>query len=262
MSELRNCLREWLLTAAFLVLVVISLPLLVFLAFLGRMVLVAAAVAALVGGVALLLVNPRFRHWVRAQTALQTSYKGLHLDADVGLHPGHCWARVDPDEVVVGADDLVQTVLGPVESVEFPALGRRVERGDHLVVLRRGDRSLELPAPVSGTVISQNNALRERPWLVNQAPFSRGWVLRLRGDRPWTDRRRLLRGGKAQAWFHREVDRLISLLLPGGLSEKDLISVLPDDGSLVEGLYRQIDDEAWERLKEAFFTPEGSMARS
>ena len=48
--------------------------------------------------------------------------------------------------------------------------------------LRRGGRAIELRAPVSGTVVGSNEALHDRPRLVNDEPFARGWAVRIRAD--------------------------------------------------------------------------------
>lgn len=244
-------MRETLTVGAALVLVVVALPLLAVLSLVGRAVFFAAALAAVVAGILLFALSPRFRAWLRAETEGEMTLSGLRLATDVAVHPGHSWARVEPDQVWVGADDLVAAVLGPPTAVETPAVGSRVRRGEPLVELRRGERRVTLPAPVSGTVLGRNGELDRRPWLLREEPYAGGWLLRLRSDAPRAQRRKLLSGGAARAWFRKEVDRLLTVLTPGGT----LAPALPDGGTLVGELYRQIDDPTWERLSATLFTP-------
>lgn len=234
--------KEWLRTGAMVVLVVACLPVVVALAFVGRVVLLPLAALAVLGG--LICFGLALREAFRTGMAPQINYKGLHLAGDVGIHPGHCWARFKPNEIELGADDVAQTMLGPVETVDMPAAGSKVRQGDCLFRLRRKGRSLEIRSPVSGTVLASNQKLQDRPWLVNEQPFSEGWAVRLRGERPQEESGILLFGSKAQAWFRNEVDRLIGCLL----SDQAGLSSLVDGGTLVENLHSHIDDEAWQRL--------------
>ena len=256
MTHTRTRFNDWLLFGATLILLVLCLPILAAFAFATRFVLVGVAAVALAGGVVAYALSPRFRDWLSVFAEQQFAYKGLLLATDVAVSPSHSWARIEPEVVQVGADDLAQAVLGPVDGVDLPAAGRRVRRGEGVARLRRGDRAIELRAPVSGTVVGSNEALRDRPRLVNDEPFAGGWAVRIRADDPRADRRRLLRGKAARDWFRREVDRLIGSVLAEGAPAPSL----PDGGPLVGELYRQIDDRAWQRVTAAFFDREPDAA--
>ena len=59
----------------------------------------------------------------------------------------------------------------------------------------------------------------------------------------------LLRGSQARSWFRQEIDRLLTTVL----GHPTLQPALPDGGTFVDGLYREIDDETWKKLTETFF---------
>lgn len=240
---------RWLQIGAALGILLLALPLLTAAAFVGRFVLLAAAlVAVVVGGVAA-ASSPRFRAWLGELGAPETSYKGLRLATDVALSPVHAWVRGDGDGVEVGVDDVAPTVLGPVSMVELPAVGRWFQRGEPIAHLRRGDRSVPIRAPISGVVTSRNEALHLRPELVNDAPYSDGWIARLRSDGRGEDRSWLQRGRQARAWFRNEIDRLVPVLL----GPEDATRVAADGGQLVGQVHREINDAAWQRLCAGFF---------
>jgi glycine cleavage system H lipoate-binding protein len=218
-------------------------------ALLARPLLLLAIVLAVAACPVLYFVSPRFRAWFEEGSPPLVSCRGLHLATDIAVHPTHSWARIRQAEVAVGADDLMQATLGPVERVELPAVGSRVGQGDRLFSLQRGNRRVEVKAPVSGTVVNTNEALLQHPSLVNELPFSEGWVVRLRADDFRADSRRLFRGKLARGWFRHETDRLIATVSTGAAS----MHCLPDGGTVVSDLYRQIDDQAWTGLTEAFF---------
>lgn len=202
----------------------------------------------------LYIVNPSFRGWIDAKIDDQIQCKGLRLVSGIDFHPSHSWARILLRHVLVGADDLVQAVLGPVQAVDLPEVGKRVKEGDRLFSLRRGNRCVEVRAPISGTVVATNEKLVRHPAFVNDEPFHRGWVVRLRPANVCEDRQRLLHGEEARTWFGREIDRLITSLH----ATEELKTCLADGGALTHDFYRHIDDDAWSRLTENFFAPKAS----
>jgi len=239
---------EWLRVGGYVALVVIALPVIAALAFVGRGVVLAAAIVMVVAGLAAYVVSPSFRAWIETSTEPELSYSGLRLGTGVAFHPFHAWARIEGDEATVGADDLVQATLGPVDDVVLPPVGAAVRQGETFARLGRGDRSVELKAPVSGIVLATNASLAWDPGQVNRAPFGGGWLARFHSDQLKAERKELLRGEHARSWFRREVDRLVSRMLPG-----EGVPALPDGGVLVGELYRHIDRTHWNRMIEEFF---------
>lgn len=242
---------DWLKVGGSVALVIVALPLLALAAFVGRGVLLAAALLAVVAGVAAYAVSPAFRTRLAGWTEPEIFHNGLKLATPLTYHPLHGWARIEGDEATLGADDLVQTVLGPVEAVELPAVGARVRQGAPLARLTRGGRTVALASPVSGTVLATNDCLDATPELVNREPFGDGWLARVRSDSLRAERHGLLEGEEARSWFRREVDRLIARLVPG-----ETVPVLADGGALMGDLHRFIDDVRWRRLNEEFFGAE------
>jgi glycine cleavage system H lipoate-binding protein len=237
--------KEWLAVTGYVGLAMLAIPVFAILVFVLRAALLAAVVGGLAVAVTLWLCSARFRAWLGAWAEPEVMYKGLRLATDVGMHPGHAWARMDGGQIMVGADDVLPAVLGPVESVDLPPAGRHVVRGDVLFRLRRGDRAVEVPAPVSGTVVGSNEDLAREPGLVNADPFQRGWAVMLSGvPGLGFERHTLRRGQDARAWFRAEVDRLLATVL----AEPAAAPAMADGGLVTGDLYRRIDDETWRQI--------------
>jgi len=244
MKAFRRLLNELLVLVGSFGLVVIAIPLLVIGGFLLRAAFLFALPVVALAGVALWFSSARFRAWWRAVVGSIETYKGLRLATDVALARGHAWTRQYGDRVTVGADDLLATVIGPVQRVVLPPPGRHVMQGDVLFRLQRGNRAIDVPAPMDGIVVAGNVALTREPGLVNEDPFRRGWAVKLRAPDPQTDPPGLHRGSDARVWFQTEVDRMLAVA-QGGLGAMPVMA----DGGLVSGdIYLHIDDGAWERL--------------
>ena len=107
------------------------------------------------------------------------------LDAPDGLlyTRDHEWLRRDeaaPDEAVVGVTAFAQDQLGDVVYLDLPAAGAALTAGERFGEIESVKTVSDLYAPVSGEAIAVNEALIERPELVNSSPYGEGWLLRVR----------------------------------------------------------------------------------
>ena len=89
----------------------------------------------------------------------------------------HEWATTGGDTVRIGVSDFAQDELGDVVFVELPEVGDEVAAGDSFGVVESIKAVSDLYAPVSGEVVAVNEALFDRPELVNEDPYGEGWML-------------------------------------------------------------------------------------
>ena len=108
--------------------------------------------------------------------------EGANVPEDRRYTVEHEWALIDGDEVVVGITDFAQHELGDVVYVELPRVGARVTAGKELGVIESVKSASDLFSPVSGEITSVNPELADHPELVNDSPYDRGWMLRVRPD--------------------------------------------------------------------------------
>ena len=101
-------------------------------------------------------------------------------DAQLRYTEQHEWIRDDGELVRVGITDYAQEQLGDVVYVDLPAPGAEVEQGQVFGEVESTKSVSDLYAPVSGTVAERNDALDERPELVNEDPMGEGWMVAIR----------------------------------------------------------------------------------
>ena len=92
----------------------------------------------------------------------------------------HEWVRVRGQEAEVGVTDFAQGELGDVVFVELPAIGSRVSQMKSFGTIDAVKTVSDLFAPVSGEVVAVNTELKDNPALVNQSPYEKGWMVRIR----------------------------------------------------------------------------------
>lgn len=91
----------------------------------------------------------------------------------------HEWLRVEGNRGTVGISDYAQGQLGDVVFVDLPAEGQEVTAGKPMAAVESVKSVSDVYAPVSGRVLRVNEELRQRPELVNEDPYGRGWMVEL-----------------------------------------------------------------------------------
>ena len=107
----------------------------------------------------------------------------LFLPDNVRYAETHEWVRDDGDNVTIGINDYAQDQLGDIVFVELPEIGATFERGEEFGTLESVKAVSEIYMPVSGEIIAINEALEDAPELVNEEPYSNGWIIEVKpGD--------------------------------------------------------------------------------
>lgn len=92
----------------------------------------------------------------------------------------HEWVKRDGDTATVGITEYAQSQLGDVIYLELPSVGQRLEVGGRLGVIESVKAASDLNSPVAGEVTDVNPDLKDHPEYVNQDPYGKGWIIKLR----------------------------------------------------------------------------------
>jgi glycine cleavage system H protein len=107
----------------------------------------------------------------------------LVIPPDLRYTKEHEWVRVDDGIGTVGITDYAQDQLGDVVYVDLPSPGKQLSQLAVFGEIESVKAVSELYAPVSGEVVESNGALADKPELINESPYSEGWLMKLRlGD--------------------------------------------------------------------------------
>ena len=92
----------------------------------------------------------------------------------------HVWIGIEDQHVFFGLTNYGQSELGRIISVDLPEVGDKVERGEPFGEVESTSTVSELIAPVSGTVLAINPELENHPAVINEDPYSEGWMIEVR----------------------------------------------------------------------------------
>lgn len=111
------------------------------------------------------------------------------IPQDLRYTTEHEWLRVEEGAgeageqvVTVGVTDYAQEQLGDIVYVSLPEPGDTLAPGSSVGELESTKSVSDLYAPVSGVVVSRNEALEATPELINSDPYGAGWLITVRVD--------------------------------------------------------------------------------
>ncbi len=92
----------------------------------------------------------------------------------------HEWIKVDGESAIVGITHHAQDQLGDVVFVELPDVGAKLQANGSFGVVESVKAVSDIYAPISGDVSEVNEALIEKPEILNSDPHGEGWLVRLK----------------------------------------------------------------------------------
>ncbi|TAM64788.1 MAG: glycine cleavage system protein GcvH [Rhodanobacter sp.] len=103
------------------------------------------------------------------------------IPGDLKFLKSHEWARVEDDGLVrVGISDHAQQQLGDLVYVELPEVGSSVKAGTGVAVVESVKAASDIYSPVSGEIVEVNEALNDKPEIINEDAYEEGWIFLVR----------------------------------------------------------------------------------
>jgi glycine cleavage system H protein len=96
----------------------------------------------------------------------------------------HEWVKVEGGIGTIGITDYAQQELGDVVFVEMPKVGASLAAGKSLGTVESVKAVSEIFSPVSGEVVTINEALGSSPEKINEDPHGSAWLVKVRLANP------------------------------------------------------------------------------
>ena len=92
----------------------------------------------------------------------------------------HEWVKIEGDTATVGITDFAQGELGDIVYVEIETIGETFSSEEVFGSVEAVKTVSDLMMPVSGEVLSLNEALEATPELINTDPYGAGWLVKIK----------------------------------------------------------------------------------
>lgn len=96
----------------------------------------------------------------------------------------HEWASIEDDGLAwIGISNHAQEALGDVMFFQAPIIGQQVKQGEAIAAIESVKAASDIHAPISGEIVSVNEAMDSSPELVNEKPYA-VWLFKIKPSSP------------------------------------------------------------------------------
>lgn len=108
----------------------------------------------------------------------------MKIPSNLKYTKDHEWVSVEGDVATVGITDFAQGELGDIVYVEVETIGETLDKEEVFGTVEAVKTVSDLFMPVSGEVLEFNESLADSPESVNQDPYAKGWMIKVKLTNP------------------------------------------------------------------------------
>jgi glycine cleavage system H protein len=94
----------------------------------------------------------------------------------------HEWVIIEDDIATIGITTYAVEELGDVVFVELPNADVELSQSDEFGSIESVKTVSSLFMPISGVVLESNTLLTNNPEMVNESPYSDGWLIKVKPE--------------------------------------------------------------------------------
>ena len=169
----------------------------------------------------------------------------------------HTWTHLEKSGVAkVGMDDLLLHITGEVSFNKLREPGEKVSKGDLIAEINHKGKILKIYSPISGEVIEANPLLSERPEILNEDPYLKGWMYKVKPTSWMADTNSYFLAEEASDWSRQELERFKDFLSSsmGKYSPDNANVILQDGGEICDQPLSELPDEVWQDFQKDFLS--------
>ncbi|MBN1387227.1 MAG: hypothetical protein JW965_02200 [Bacteroidales bacterium] len=167
----------------------------------------------------------------------------------------HTWTFMEEEgKVKMGIDDFLQHTTGNFTKIKMKQPGARIKKGEQVISLVQNGKQLDIYSPLSGLITDINHELKINAAIINNSPYSDGWIYAVEPDNWLKETKGYLMGNNYREWLKNEFSRLKDFI--AGTVKSGEISysqvVLQDGGEIRNNLLENFGPEVWEEFQRKF----------
>ena len=104
----------------------------------------------------------------------------MNFPENIKYTKDHEWVLVEGSTGKVGITEFAQKELGDIVFVEVETIGETISKGEPFGTIEAVKTVSDMFMPASGEVIEFNENLADHPETVNQDPYGKGWIIKIK----------------------------------------------------------------------------------
>lgn len=178
----------------------------------------------------------------------------LRIPQGLFYAPNHTWSFLEKSGLAkVGLDDLLLHITGEVKFSNLRDPGEKIKKGDPLAEIEQKGRFLRIFSPISGEIMNTNPILRESPETLNEDPYGKGWICKIKPSNWVADTSSLHIAEEATAWSTMELDRFKDFVAVS-VSKYSPGVIMQEGGELRDNTLAELPNEVWQDFQQTFMS--------
>ena len=108
----------------------------------------------------------------------------MKIPNDLKYTKDHEWIAIDGEIATVGITDFAQRELGDIVYVEIETVGELLKADEVFGTVEAVKTVSDLFLPVEGEILELNEDLETSPEDVNNDPYDKGWMIKMKVSNP------------------------------------------------------------------------------
>ena len=181
--------------------------------------------------------------------------KVLRIPQGVFYSNNHTWTFLEKSGTAkVGLDDLLLHITGEVKLFNLKKNGESIKKGEVIAEIEHQGKVLQICSPISGDIVNFNSTLIENPGILNDDPYEKGWMFKIKPLNWISDTNKYHLAEEATQWSVNELQRFkdfLSATMPKYAPEPSNV-ILQDGGELLDHTLSELPAEVWEDFQKNF----------
>jgi glycine cleavage system H protein len=199
---------------------------------------------------------------LKVRTWLQRTFGNLSADMlripqGILYNRNHTWIHLEESGTArIGLDDLLQHITGEVQFSHLRIPGELISKGDLLTEIHQEGKHLRIASPISGKILDTNSELSESPELLNEDPYKKGWIYKIKPSNWIAETNSCYLAEEATNWSLNELQRFKDFLAESmkKYSSGSSMVILQDGGELRDNTLSQLPSEVWQAFQNDFLS--------
>ena len=173
---------------------------------------------------------------------------GLYFDKS------HTWVFMERDGTVkLGIDDFLQSITGDYTGLILKNPGEKIIKNAPALTLVQNGKKINVKSPISGKIKEFNEDLVTNPSILNNSPYSRGWVYTIESSN-WLREISFLKMSESyRSWIKNEISRLKDFI--SGVNHGNVLTaqvIYQEGGELTVNVLQELGPKVWEDFQNEF----------
>ena len=175
------------------------------------------------------------------------------IPGGVFISDAHCWLNLTQEGMArIGIDDFAKKVIGHIDDVELPNIGRVIKKNQVLFTVKQGNRPIPFKTPVSGKIVKINSDLPKDIDDLDITSYGKNWICTIDADNLDNDLKNLKIGKSAISFFQEEIQNCQSHIKELWRKKDHDKGIASTNGKII-GAVEKLDDTELGNIISKFF---------